>query len=86
MMLNIALIFIVGVFLAIALGFPTVYALGTVSLLFLVLQRGINFPPEIVILPMVDILNKFALLAVPLFFFVGRLMNESGLTDTRCLG
>jgi tripartite ATP-independent transporter DctM subunit len=81
MMLEALLIFIVGLFITIALGIPTVYGLGIVSLVYLFIHRGFEFPPSLFVVPIVNSVNSFLLLAVPLFFFVGRLMNECGLTD-----
>lgn len=74
-------LFVVGLLAALIAGVPVVYALGIVSLAFLFIQRGFSFAPDLIIVPMVQSLNSFILLAVPLFFFVGKLMNESGLTD-----
>ncbi len=80
-MLLTLLLFIVGLLATLIAGVPVVYALGIISLAFLFIQRGLSFAPDLIIVPMVQSLNSFILLAVPLFFFVGKLMNESGLTD-----
>lgn len=80
-MLSILLLFVGGLLLTLILGVPVAYALGFVSLVFLFIQRGLNFAPDLIIVPMVQAMNNFIIIAVPLFFFVGKLMNESGLTD-----
>ncbi len=80
-MLLTLLLFVVGLLVALVAGIPIVYSLGIISLAFLWVQRGFGFAPDLIVVPMVQSLNSFILLAVPLFFFVGKLMNESGLTD-----
>jgi len=81
MMTHFVSIFIVGFFVTLAVGIPIVYGLAGVSILYLILGRGFDFPPDLLVVPMVQSVNSFILLAVPLFFFLSRLMNESGLTD-----
>jgi tripartite ATP-independent transporter DctM subunit len=81
MMLEVVLIFVLVLFITIAIGVPIVYGLGIASLIYFFTTRGLGFPPDLIVIPMVQSVNSFLLLAVPLFFFVGRLMNESGLTD-----
>lgn len=79
---EVMVIFLVGVFLvSIALGVPIAYSLGLASILYLVFTRGFGFAPDLIVVPMLQSVNSFMLLSVPIFFFVGRLMNESGLTD-----
>jgi tripartite ATP-independent transporter DctM subunit len=80
-MYSIVLLFLAGLLAALLIGIPIVYGLGFISLTYLFLTRGFSFPADLIVVPMVQSLNSFILIAVPLFFFVGKLMNESGLTD-----
>ncbi len=64
------------------LGIPAVFALGVSSVLYLAVTRGIDAIPSAVVAQRILYgMDSFALLALPLFLFVGRLMNESGVTN-----
>lgn len=68
------------------LGVSAGIALGASSLGYFGLTRGIaEIPYEIITQRLVGTINSFTLLAIPLFLFVGHLMNESGAT-TRLFG
>lgn len=58
-------------------GFPVVLAIAVPAILY-VLAAG--FPPELVAQRMTYALDSFPLVAVPVFIFVGSLMNQSGIT------
>ncbi|WLD94540.1 TRAP transporter large permease [Alkalihalobacillus sp. AL-G] len=64
------------------LGVPAFFSMAFSTLIFFSLERGImNIPFEMIAQKSVYGLNHFALLAVPLFLLVGRVMNESGTTE-----
>jgi tripartite ATP-independent transporter DctM subunit len=60
------------------LGFPVVVAIAVPALLY-VLFAG--FPMELIAQRMTYALDSFPLVAVPVFIFVGSLMNQSGITS-----
>lgn len=59
-------------------GFPVVVAIAVPALLYVVLS---GFPLELVAQRMTYALDSFPLVAVPVFIFVGSLMNQSGITS-----
>ncbi len=67
-----------GFLLLIALRVPIAFALGIASLVT-ILDLGLS--PLTVANQMFSSINSFPLLAVPFFLFLGRLMNDSGITD-----
>tara|TARA_R110002020_G_scaffold229432_1_gene440199 strand:+ start:487 stop:1788 length:1302 start_codon:yes stop_codon:yes gene_type:complete len=74
-----SILILLGSFLAlISLRVPIAFAIGVASLIT-VLTLGL--PPTSVVNQMVSNINSFALLAVPFFLLLGRLMNDSGITD-----
>lgn len=60
------------------LGFPVVVAIAVPALIY-VLAAG--FPIELIAQRMTYALDSFPLVAVPVFIFVGSLMNQSGITS-----
>lgn len=72
------LILIAGFLSLILLRVPIAFAIG-LSSLATVLYLGL--PTVSVVNQMLSNLNSFALLAVPFFLLLGRLMNDSGITD-----
>ncbi|WP_421952951.1 TRAP transporter large permease [Pelagibacterium sp.] len=75
----ISVLILLGSFLAlISLRVPIAFAIGVASL---VTVLSLGLPPTSVINQMVSNINSFALLAVPFFLLLGRLMNDSGITD-----
>ncbi len=64
-----------------AIGLGAAFAMGLASLIYFGAARGIdNIPFEIMVQRVVSGIDSFTLLAIPLFIFVGHLMNESGAT------
>jgi tripartite ATP-independent transporter DctM subunit len=64
------------------IGIPAVFSMALSALLYFILQRGVgDIPFEMIAQKTVYGLDSFALLAIPLFLLVGRLMNESGTTE-----
>jgi tripartite ATP-independent transporter DctM subunit len=60
------------------LGFPVVVAIAVPALLYVILA---GFPIELIAQRMTYALDSFPLVAVPVFIFVGSLMNQSGITS-----
>ena len=59
-------------------GFPVVVAIAVPAILYIVLAE---IPLELVAQRMTYALDSFPLVAVPVFIFVGSLMNQSGITS-----
>lgn len=63
------------------IGIPAVFSMGLSTLLYFALDRGLFLIPDFMMAQRTVFgLDKFALLAIPLFLFVGKIMNESGVT------
>jgi tripartite ATP-independent transporter DctM subunit len=60
------------------LGFPVVVAIAVPAVLYVILA---DIPLELVAQRMTYALDSFPLVAVPVFIFVGSLMNQSGITS-----
>ncbi len=58
---------------------PVAFALGTATVFFIALTTGI--PLSSVPHKMVNGIDSYVFLAIPLFLFAGRLMNAGGITD-----
>ena len=58
-------------------GFPVTLAILIPALSYIVLS---DFPIELISQRMVYALDSFPLVAVPIFIFVGNLMNQAGIT------
>ncbi len=70
-----------GLIIILMLGVSAGVALGAASLGYFGLTRGLlEIPYEIITQRLVGTINSFTLLAIPLFLFVGHVMNESGAT------
>lgn len=76
----IALVLFATVFMLILSGFPVALTLGGVSLVFGALFFGLDF---FYLLPLrvFGIMTNFVLLAVPLFIFMGIMLEKSGLAE-----
>ena len=66
--------------LLLLLGYPVAFTLGAVSLIFGVLFLGLDFF-SLLPLRIWGIMNNFTLLAVPLFIFMGIILDRSGLAE-----
>lgn len=73
-----ALLIFVFLFILVFMGFPVAFAIGITSLITLI-QRG--FPSIVLVQRMVNGLDAYTLLAVPLFILAGNVMNKLGVTD-----
>lgn len=72
-------IFLLVLVVLFLLGIPVAFALVGTSVLMMAASGGIRFGS--VIQQMINGVNTFTLLAVPLFLLAGKLMNSSGTTD-----
>ena len=74
-------VFLGGLVLLFLLGFGAPYAIGLVSLLVLIMTRGIgNIPLDMVATKLAFSANNFTLLAIPFFLLAGKLMNTGSIT------
>lgn len=63
------------------IGLGAAFAMGLSGVLYFTITRGFSdIPFEIILQRVVSGIDSFTLLAIPLFIFVGHLMNESGAT------
>ena len=76
------LIFVGGLLVLMAIGLPVVVAIGVTSFIALVATGTGGLPVELLPLRMVQTLNNFTLLAIPLFILAANIMNI-GSTTTR---
>ena len=67
-----------GFALSFLLGWPVVLAILIPSVLYVLLG---NIPIELIGQRMSYALDSFPLVAVPIFIFVGNLMNQAGITE-----
>ncbi len=65
---------------ALLLGYPVAFTLGAVALLFGSVGLGIDFF-SLLPLRIWGVLTNFTLLAVPLFVFMGVVLEKSGLAE-----
>ncbi len=74
-------VFLIGLVLLFLLGFGAPYAIGLVSILVLILTRGIgNLPFDTIATKLAFSANNFTLLAIPFFLLAGKLMNTGSIT------
>lgn len=75
-----ALVMFVAVILALMFGYPVAFTLGAVAMIFGAATLGID---TFALLPfrIFGIVNNFTLLAVPLFIFMGVILEKSGLAE-----
>lgn len=67
--------------LLLGIGLGAAFAMGLSGVVYFSVTRGLaEIPFEILVQRVVSGIDSFTLLAVPLFIFVGHLMNESGAT------
>ena len=79
------LIVIVLLIFLMVLRVPVAYAIGACSLIayliYIMLVPGRQFSTGLVAQRIIGGTNSFPLLAIPLFLFAGKMMNEGGITD-----
>lgn len=66
----------------IMLGMEIAFAMGISSLIYIVITQFMDFPIRFSVLSiqMVDGINSFTLIAVPIFILMGEIMNKGGVT------
>ncbi|UTR12728.1 TRAP transporter large permease [Evansella sp. LMS18] len=75
------LLMLAALIIGLIIGIPAVFSMGLATLLYFILERGLFDVPDFMIAQRTVFgLDKFALLAIPLFLLVGKVMNESGVT------
>jgi tripartite ATP-independent transporter DctM subunit len=76
------ILFLVCLFVLLFLGVPIGLGMIGTALVILTGLRGIeNLPLDMIAQRMVYGVNNFALLAIPAFLLIGKMMNSSGITD-----
>lgn len=71
-----------GVFLAVITGFPFALGIGTVGFFMGWLLFGLDVTLELYYSRVFDQLINYTLLAVPLFVFMGNMLEKSGITES----
>lgn len=72
---------LIGLVVLLIVGVSAAFALGVSGFGYFAFTRGVDsIPYEIITQRMVGTVDSFTLLAIPLFLFVGHMMNESGAT------
>ena len=61
------------------LGFPVPYAIAAAGVVIMQLSTGIKWMS--ITSNMINGINSFTILCIPLFLFAGKLMNSCGITD-----
>lgn len=80
--LELMLVFLVILLIPILAGVPVPYALGISSLTIMILPIGPPLTLDIIPIRMSRAAESFTLLAVPLYLYAGRLLNEGGATKS----
>jgi tripartite ATP-independent transporter DctM subunit len=74
------IIFFLTVLIFLLLGFPVAFTLGGVSLIFGLLTFGLNFF-NLLPLRIWGVMDNYVLIAVPLFVFMGVMLEKSGIAE-----
>lgn len=77
----IGLLFLGTLLVLYAMGVPVAVAMGMTSVVVLVSPYGPEFNPNTIANSLLFGLNSFALLAIPFYLLLGRLMNRLGFTE-----
>ncbi|SDI15318.1 TRAP transporter large permease [Alteribacillus bidgolensis] len=76
------IIMIITLIVCLLVGIPAAFSIGLSTLLYFVIERGFfNVPDLMVVNRTIFGMDSFVLLALPLFIIVGKVMNESGVTN-----
>lgn len=74
-------IFLLGLILFFLMGFGAPYAIGLISVIVLLIERGAaDFPFQTIATKFAYSANNFTLLAIPFFLLAGKLMNTGSIT------
>lgn len=76
----IPLLFFIAVLICLLSGYPVAFTLGGVSIVFGIIIFGINFF-NLLPLRIWGIMSNYVLIAVPLFIFMGVMLEKSGLAE-----
>ncbi|MGO2383895.1 MAG: TRAP transporter large permease subunit, partial [Halomonas sp.] len=68
-------IFVGGLLLLMMIGLPVVVSIGVTSFIALAVTGAGGLPVELLSLRMVQTLNNFTLMAIPLFILAANIMN-----------
>ncbi|MCC7429268.1 TRAP transporter large permease subunit [bacterium] len=74
------ILFFFSLFVLLILGFPVAFTLGGVSLIFGLLTFGLDFF-QLLPLRIWGVMTNYVLIAVPLFIFMGVMLEKSGLAE-----
>lgn len=75
-------LFIVFLVLLLFLGIPVAFSTSITPLIIMIIEKGsLNIDTAIIATKMFSGINKFTILAIPLFLLAGRLMNVGSMTD-----
>lgn len=74
-------VFLLGLVLLFLMGFGAPYAIGLISIVVLIMTRGLtNVPLDMIATKLAFSANNFTLLAIPFFLLAGKLMNTGSIT------
>lgn len=75
-------LFIILLIIFLLIGIPVAFSTSITPLIIMIIEKGnFNIDTAIISTKMFSGINKFTLLAIPLFLLAGRLMNLGGMTD-----
>src|SRR4030042_3439698 len=75
-------LFIVFLVSLLFLGIPVAFSTSITPLIIMIIEKGsLNIDTAIIATKMFSGINKFTILAIPLFLLAGRLMNVGSMTD-----
>ena len=77
---TLAILMIVGLLVTLLLGYPVAFTLGAVGFIFGVLGFGFDFF-NLLPLRIYGVMTNYTLLAIPLFVFMGVMLERSGLAE-----
>lgn len=80
--ITLLVLFLIILLIPILVGVPVAYALGLSSLAIMLLPIGPPLTVDIYPIRMLNAADSFTLLAVPFYLYAGRLLNESGATES----
>jgi len=80
--MSLSFLFIVLLVLLLFLGIPVAFSTSITPLIIMIIEKGsFNIDTAIIATKMFSGINKFTILAIPLFLLAGRLMNVGSMTD-----
>ena len=77
-----AALFLIILILLFLIGVPVVFSIGITPIILMIIEKGsLNIDSAIIAHKMFSGINRFVILAIPLFLLAGRLMNVGGMTS-----